>query len=96
VPDVWDDVQFVDGFPGKYVVIARRGNGRWFVAGINAQREAQKVVLPLAGLPVKGGTLITDGDGTHLSFRTERVQVAAGQELSLTLPARGGFVIGFD
>jgi hypothetical protein len=94
VPRIWDDVQFIDGFPGKYAVIARRGNGRWFLAGINAQRTDQTLELSLAGLPVKGGTLISDD--TNLSFRTERVQVGAGQKLALTLRGRGGFVIAFD
>jgi hypothetical protein len=97
VPSIWDDVQFIDGFPGKYVVIARRGNGRWFVAGINAERSEKTLELPLTQLGVAGGgTLITDGDGPNLSFRNERVQLGAGQKLSVKLRARGGFVIAFD
>jgi alpha-glucosidase len=96
VPAIWDDVQFVDGFPGKYVVIARRGNGHWFLAGINAQRSDQALELSLAGLPVKNGTLITDLSDANLSFRSERVQVRADQKLLLTLKGRGGFVVAFD
>jgi hypothetical protein len=96
VPGIWDDVQFVDGFPGKYVVIARRGNGRWFLAGINAQRSDRTLELSLAGLPVKNGTLITDLGDANLSFRSERVQVNPGQKLVLTLRGRGGFVVAFD
>jgi hypothetical protein len=97
VPSIWDDVQFIDGFPGKYVVIARRGNGRWFVAGINAERSEKTLELLLTQLGVAGGgTLITDGDGPNLSFRNERVQLGAGQKLSVKLRARGGFVIAFD
>jgi len=96
VPRSWDDVRFVDGYPGKYAVIARRGNGRWFVAGINAQRSEQKLELSLAGLPVKSGTLIADRGDANLAFRSERVEVAAGQKLVLTLRARAGFVVAFD
>jgi hypothetical protein len=96
VPRVWDDVQFIDGFPGKYAAIARRGNGRWFVAGVNAQRSDQTLDLSLAGLPVKSGTLITDGSDANLSFRSERVQIGPGQKLSLTLKGRGGFVLALD
>src|SRR5262245_28756107 len=36
VPNVWDDVRLIDGFPGRYVVIERSGGGRRYVAGINA------------------------------------------------------------
>lgn len=28
VPNVWDDTKFLDGYPGKFVVLARRGEGR--------------------------------------------------------------------
>ena len=37
VPSVWDDVKFLDGYPGKFVVLARQGDGRWYVAGINGE-----------------------------------------------------------
>lgn len=93
VPSVWDDVRFVDGYPGKFVVIARKGEGRWYVAGVNADTKEMRVTL--RGLPVDGaGTLITDGDGGgNLSFRTEKI---SGKEPLVTLKGRGGFVIVFD
>lgn len=31
IPEIWDDVKFIDGFPGKYVVLARKGNGKWYL-----------------------------------------------------------------
>lgn len=97
VPSVWDDVRFVEGFPGKYVVIARRGNGHWYVAGINAERRERTLALPLSELGIRGsGTLITDGDGTNLSFRTERVELGAQKSPVVKLKGRGGFVIVVD
>ena len=56
VPASWDDVKFIDGFPGQYVVIARRAGKRWWIAGINADREPRKVKLDFSG------ELITDVD----------------------------------
>ena len=38
---VWDDVKFIDGFPGQYVVIARRAGKTLVVAGINADRQSR-------------------------------------------------------
>ncbi len=94
VPSGWDDVKFLDGFPGKYVVLARRGEGRWYVAGINAEAAEKKLALNLDGLVVRGaGTLITDGDGGNLSFRRTPVQLSAGKPLEVSLPPRGGFVL---
>jgi alpha-glucosidase len=96
VPSVWDNVRFVDGFPGRHVVIARQGEGRWYLAGINAQPADAKLTLSLADLTVRSGTLITDGDGGNLSFRQERVQLDANKTLVVSLRSRGGFVIVFD
>ena len=97
VPSIWDDVSFVDGFPGRYAVIARRGDGRWYLAGINADKNERKLVLSLADLPPRAsGTLITDGEGGNLSFRREDVRLTSDNTLTLTIKGRGGFVVAFD
>jgi hypothetical protein len=96
VPSVWDDVKFIEGYPGKYVVVARQGNGRWHIAGINGEAEAKSLTLDLGELGVRSGTLITDGDGGNLSFRQEPVRLDADGQLPVTLAPRGGFVATFD
>ena len=94
VPSVWDDTKFLDGYPGRFVVLARRGNGRWYVAGINGETTERKLTLDLGELGIRGpATLITDGDGGNLSFREETVSFAAGQKLEVTLKPHGGFVL---
>ena len=97
VPSIWDDVRFIDGFPGKYVVIARQGNGHWYLTGINAEKGEKSLKLSLANLPINGhGTMITDGDGGNLSFRQQSVDMSSNKMLDITLKGRGGFVIEFD
>ena len=94
VPAVWDDTKFLDGFPGKWVVLARQGEGRWYVAGINGETTAKTLTLDLGELSVRGsGTLITDGEGGNLSFRQEKVHLAADGKLKVTLQPQGGFVM---
>lgn len=39
VPTTWNETRFIDGYPGKYVVIARRHNDKWYIVGINAQKK---------------------------------------------------------
>ena len=92
VPSVWDDVRFIDGFPGKHVVIARRAGAQWYVAGINAEPKDVTLDLDLSGLP-GAGTLITDGDGGNLSFDSKPVQLTPEQRLPVRMKPRGGFVI---
>lgn len=49
VPTTWDEVRFIDGYPGKYVILARRHGDKWYIAGVNAQKETLqlKVNLPM-------------------------------------------------
>lgn len=93
-PSVWDETKFIDGFPGRFVVMARRGEGRWYVAGINGEATAVRLPLDLGqlGAPIRG-TLIADGDEGNLSFRQQPVNLAPGQKLDIALPAYGGFVL---
>jgi len=93
VPAIWDDVKFLDGFPGRFVVLARKAEGRWFLAGINAEDTPKRLALDLTPVAASGrGTLITDGDGGNLSFRQTAVQWSAGDKLNLMLPPHGGLV----
>lgn len=93
VPSIWEESKFIDGFPGKHVVIARQAEGRWYVAGINGERDAKSLQLSLRQIPnIKAGTLITDGDGGTLSFIERRVQLGKDKTLDITVKPRGGFV----
>lgn len=97
VPAGWDDIRFLAGEPGRFVALARQGDGRWFVAGINGEAAARKLTLDLSGLSAKqSGTLIADGEPGNLSFRREHITLGADRQLILTLPAHGGFVLTLD
>jgi len=40
MPTTWTETRFLDGYPGKYVILARKStDGRWFVTGLNATDE---------------------------------------------------------
>lgn len=94
VLSVWDDTKFLDGFPGKFAVLARRGENRWYIAGINGEATEKKIMLNLDKLPTIGSVqLITDGDGGNLSFHLEKLRIKADKKLEVTLKPRGGFVI---
>lgn len=97
VPGVWDDVVFLDGYPGTFVAVARKAGGRWYVAGINGETTEQKLSLDLTRLKLgqrAKGMLITDGDTPgNLSFAQREVAVVSGEKLPLTLAPRGGVVL---
>ena len=94
VPSVWDDSQFLDGFPGKFAVFARKGDGQWYVAGINGEDTPKDLSLDLTTLNSGSfGTLITDGEGGNLWFRQEQVHLGSNKKLAITLQPHGGFVL---
>lgn len=92
LPDYWDDVKLLEGYPGKYVVIARRSGQRWYIAGINGENNEKKVSLDLAPLQKSKATLFTDGANGELFSKTVMNTKKQGK-CNLTLNANGGFVI---
>ena len=97
VPAIWDDVKFIDGFPGQYVVIARRAGRTWYVAGINAETQPRKIKLDLKELGVtKQGVIITNGIDP-LGFKSEPFPLEKGVTTDeITMRPRGGFVVTFE
>ena len=92
LPGNWDDVRFIDGFPGKRVVIARRSGTRWFVAGINGEKEDKELTLDLSFIN-STGKMITDGT-QDLSF--VQSGVIPSRNTTVKVKAAGGFVIVFE
>ncbi|MBN2162220.1 MAG: glycoside hydrolase family 97 catalytic domain-containing protein [Pontiellaceae bacterium] len=91
VPSVWDDVRFIDGYPGKYVVMARLGDGRWYVTGINSETNAKTLTFDLSPFKGRSGTLICDGDDA--GFAMKRIGRNEIGEFKISIPPNGGFVL---
>ena len=52
LPTTWEETRFIDGYPGKYVILARKAtNGRWYIAGLNALKEPLTLTLNLKDYP---------------------------------------------
>lgn len=92
VPTTWDDTLFIDGYPGRYVVLARRHGDTWYIAGVSAEEEPLKVSLDLPMLQ-KGQevTLYQEQDGKPLAARTLKIKNPA--KVQLTLRKMDGFVM---
>ena len=92
LPDNWDDVRFLEGYPGKYVVIARRSANRWYIAGINGEKNEKKVNLDITSFRKNKATLFTDGTNGELFSKTV-LNTTGKKKCDLTLNANGGFVM---
>ena len=77
VPTTWDDVKFIDGYPGKYCVMARRTGNKWYVVGINAQESPVKLKLSLPMF--SAGSLLnlySDTEKLEGSLKTVKLSMA--------------------
>lgn len=93
LPDRWDEVRFLEGYPGKYIVIARRAGKKWYIAGINGEQTPRKVQLDLSVFRAGKASCIGD-DGTKSAFISQTLRPAAIK--TLEMQGAGGFVIVLD
>ena len=92
VPTTWDETVFLDGYPGKYCVLARRHGDRWYIAGINAQKEPLKLKLNLPMLR-KGDCVAFYSDTKSREPQLEQKTIQKPAETSVTIQPEGGIVL---
>ncbi len=91
IPTTWDETRYIDGYPGKYAVIARQHEQQWFVAGVNAEKTAKELNLKLPMLAGKTATIYNDNRNNETYMKT--ITVSEDGDISLTIQPNGGFVI---
>lgn len=90
VPTTWDEVRYIDGYPGRYVILARRHGDQWYIAGINAEAKPLKRTLSLPMIaPNTPITCYTDDAHLQGSVRT----VGQRGSIRVSIPQNGGVVI---
>ena len=92
VPTTWDETVFIDGYPGKYCVLARRHADKWYVAGINAQKEPLKLTLNLPMLQ-KGDKVSYYSDSKDRSLQIKQMEIKKAEEVKVTIQPEGGIIL---
>jgi hypothetical protein len=91
IPTTWDETRFIDGYPGKFSVLARRNGENWYVAGVNAEKEAKKLTLNLPMLAGQTVTMYNDRkDGTPY---VETISVPEDGKVEVTIQHNGGVIL---
>ena len=91
IPTLWNETVFIDGYPGKYSVIARRHQDQWYVAGVNAEKTVKKLKINLSMFAGKTVKLINDDVQGNSSEK--EVKVNAEGEFKVEIQPNGGFVL---
>ena len=92
VPTLWDEVRYIDGYPGKYIIMARRTGDKWYVVGVNAQKEPLKLKIKLP-MFAAGETIQYYSDDKDLNGSVKPLKMNKKQEVTLTIPCNGGIVL---
>ena len=98
LPTTWDETHLLGGYPGEWVVIARRQGNKWYIAGINGKDTAQTLSFDTSILPKGRYTLFTDKSGYKGELPANNpepwsIKTWKGKAPSkMTCQPRGGFV----
>ena len=92
LPTTWDETHLLGGYPGEYVVMARRKGNAWYVAGINGKDVSQTVTIDWSILGKKKGKVLLFEDGK--ARQSWKISSVCKRKLpkKMVLQPRGGFV----
>lgn len=91
VPTTWDETRFIDGYPGRYIVLARRHGNTWYIAAVNATAEPLKLKLDLPVLAGQAVSLYSDDKKMQPQLKLQKIKTDGS--LQLTVQPQGGAVI---
>ncbi len=96
VPVAWDETRFVDGYPGKLIVVARRKDKEWYVGALNGEATEKNVEFEPVFLSDKKYTMLRIADGVDkLTFQVDTMQANSSTQLKTRMIGHGGFVMRF-
>jgi len=97
IPTTWDEVQYIDGYPTQFVVLARRTGNKWYVGGLNGTQEKKVLTLSLpmfAGKTVRYYTDKPQKKGELLpTSELKTLKVGADGKAKVSIQAMGGIIL---
>ena len=98
LPTTWDETRYIDGYPTRYAVIARRHGDKWFVGGLNATSAPMTLTLSLPMMAGKTVKYYTDrpaakGENTLPEAELRTLKVDKRGCAKVTLQPMGGIIL---
>ena len=91
VPTTWNDTRFLDGYPGKYVALARQHGDNWYVAGLNAESQAKTLTIKMPEW--KGKTVNYYVDGAQNGPQLRQLKFDKTGQAKATIQSNGGIIL---
>lgn len=93
VPTTWDETKFIEGFPGKYCVIARRSGEKWYIGAINGDVVERKIDLDLSFMGKGNVIILLDANREKGSLMWMELVKKEKGKITLTLKPESGAVL---
>ena len=92
IPTTWEETVFIDGYPGKFVVLARKSGDKWYIAGLNAEKEDKELKLELPMLEgVSKVNYYTDNSDGYAVL--SGLKVDSSGTVKVKMKSNGGFIL---
>ncbi|MFV5687627.1 glycoside hydrolase family 97 C-terminal domain-containing protein [Flavobacterium sp. ZT3R25] len=88
IPTNWDDSKFIDGYPGKYIVMARKKDNVWHIVGVNGENTTKEMEIDLSFVTNSKGFIISENEKGF-----QQNAVSKSTKLKVTMKPHGGFVV---
>ena len=98
MPTTWSETQFIDGYPTKYAVVARKSTaGKWYVSGLNGENSARTLTLNVPMFAGKTVTYYTDEPlkkgQEFLNPAKKTAKVDKNGNVKVTMQGMGGIIL---
>ncbi len=97
IPTTWDETQFIEGYPTKEVILARKSGDKWYVAGLNATNKPITTTLSLPQFGGKEITIYTDNvkkkGETVASSVMKKIKADKNGNYKVTIQPMGGVIL---
>ena len=92
VPTTWDNTRFIDGYPGRYLIMERRHGDTSYIAGVNAADEPVKTYIEIPS-EMRGQTMTLYSDTANLEGSAATVKPDKKGRIRISIPRNGAFVL---
>ena len=93
IPVTWDEIKYLDGMPGKEMLLARRKGDTWYIGGINGEKANKMFTVNIGdfGTGDYEVTQIIDGK-TNTTFALKNSTLKSEDSFTVAMLPYGGFV----
>ena len=96
VPTTWDDIHFIDGYPGEYVAIAKKSGTDWYIGVMNNSKEKEITVkldfITPGAHPADIWADAKDAGQEPKNLKTSSQIVKSGDLIKIKMAGNGGWV----